>query len=132
MKKHRLIIALILLWVAICLLLILISQIIFWQPDWSYTSLLGSYAVQKDMPAEVAVFLLGGEGTPYGYTTIPYHFSYATFGNGMVIISYMDGKVFDVNRVNTYGCWVFYGFMLSTAIAEAIVYFRLRKEEVVS
>lgn len=132
MKKHRLILALILIWIAICFLLVLINQIIFWRPNQSYTSLLASYAIQKDMPAEQAVFLLGSSGTPYSYSENPLFFSYATFGNGVVIISYMGNSVFSIQRFDTYGAWVFYGFMLSLAIAEVIIYFHLRKEEVAS
>ena len=132
MKKNRLLLKLILIWIAIYFLIVLVNQIIFWRPDQSYTSLPASYAVQKDMPAEQAVFLLGGIGRPYGYSENPLFYWYSTFGNGVVIISISRDKVYSINRYDTYGAWVFYGFMLSLAIAETIIYFRLRKEEVAS
>lgn len=132
MKKNCLLLKLILIWIAVCFLLVLINQLIFWKPSQSYTSLLASYAVQKDMPAEHAVFLLGSGGRPYGYSENPLYYRYSTFGNGVVIISISDDTVYSINRYDAYGAWVFYGFMLSLAIAETIIYFRLRKEEVAS
>ena len=130
MKKNHLLLNLILIWITVCFLLVLVNQLIFWKPHQSYTSLLASYAVQKDMPAKEADFLLGGCGTPYGLSENPLFFSYTTFGNGLVIISTTSDKVSRIYRYDTYGAWVFYGFMLSLAIAETIIYFRLRKEEV--
>lgn len=128
MKKNRLLLKLILIWIAIYFLIVLVNQIIFWRPHQSYTSLLASYLVCEGMPRMIAVLILGSLGNPFDFTNS----AYATFGGGMVVITTDGFMVEGIRRYDTYGAWVFYGFMLSVAIAEAIIYFRLRKEEVAS
>ena len=131
MRKHHPILVLILLWICIGILLLLVNGFIFHvidkQPNLPYTSLLASYTIQEGTPADVALFLLGGQGEAESYNR-DCNYYYSTFGGGKIKLNTINNRVSYITRSDTYGAWLFYGFMLSTAIAEVMVYFHLRKE----